>query len=98
MVDSPFKMALLRGFLIALCTGLLTLLTTWGSLTNWDSKTVLIAAGTAFLTTFLARGLGEGAYDQKRDNDGDVRASDVHAPGGDGPAPAPPPAPAPGPG
>lgn len=64
MIDSPFKMALLRGFLIGLVTGLITLLTTWGSLEKWDSKTIIIAAGTAFLTTFAARGLGEGAIDE----------------------------------
>jgi hypothetical protein len=93
VIDSPFKMALLRGFLIALVTGLLTLLTTWGSLDKWDSKTIIIAAGTAFLTTFLARGLGEGALDRNRDNNGEVRPYDVQAPPPSPPAAAATPAP-----
>jgi hypothetical protein len=87
VIDSPFKMALLRGFVIALITGALTFLTTWGSLDEWNSKTIIIATGTAFLTTFAARGLGEGAVDQRRDSKGDVRSYDVQE------APPPPPAP-----
>jgi hypothetical protein len=54
-------------------------------LDRWDSKTIIIAAGTAFLTTFLGRGLGEGAWDRRRDNEGQVRPYDVQG------APPPPP-------
>jgi hypothetical protein len=87
--SSPFTAALLRGLIIGVLTGVLTTLTTWSQTS--DTKTLIIAGGTAAITTFLARSGLEGGYDTRRQSAGDVHASDVHAvPPPGGPVPSSP--------
>ena len=87
-MSEQLKAAIVRGLIIAIPTGLLTTLTTWSQ--TDDGKTLIIAGGTSFLSTFLLRSGLEGGYDHRRQSNGDVHESDVHAE----PAP-PPPAPQP---
>ena len=68
--------ALVRGSLIGVFAGASTALATWA--TTDSLKPIIIAAGTAFFGTILAR-LGEGGYDGRRAAKGDVRSSDVTA-------------------
>ena len=75
-MSSPFGAALIRGFVIAVLTGAATTLTTWSQTS--DTKTLIIAGGTAFITTFLARSGLEGGYDQNRQAHNEVHPSDVH--------------------
>ncbi len=85
-MSSQFKAAIVRGLVIAVPTALLTALTTWSQ--TDDAKTLIIAGCTSFLGTFLARSGLEGAYDTKRDREGNVQAGDVGAGAVDA-APAP---------
>jgi hypothetical protein len=71
------KAAIVRGLVIAIPTAILTLLTTWS--TTSETKTLVIAAGTSFIGTFLARSGIEGLYDTNRNKTGDVHAGDVGA-------------------
>jgi hypothetical protein len=75
-MSSPLTAAIFRGLLIAILTGASTTLTTWSQTS--DSKTLIIAGGTAFITTFLVRSGLEGGYDQRRQSHNDVHNSDVH--------------------
>jgi hypothetical protein len=58
-----FKVALVRGVLVATITGALTTLSTWSQTS--DSKTLIIAGGTSLLSTFLARSGLEGTIDSR---------------------------------
>jgi hypothetical protein len=80
VTNDVLNAAMLRAFLISLVTGALTTLTTRqldvGVLSpSWEDA--LTAGGVAFLTTFLARGFGEGGYDSHRASVGDANAGDV---------------------
>jgi hypothetical protein len=77
MWSPQLQAAIFRGLIIAIPAAILTTLTTW-SQTN-DAKTLAIAGLTSLLSTFLLRSGLEGLYDAKRQNDGDVHASDVGA-------------------
>jgi hypothetical protein len=77
MLSAQLKAAILRGLVIAVPTAALTTLTTWSQ--TGDAKTLLIAGGTSFLGTFLARSGLEGGYDTKRQQEGDVHPADVGA-------------------
>jgi hypothetical protein len=76
-LSEQVKAAAVRGLIIAVPTALLTFLTTWS--TTGDAKTLVIATGTSFIGTFLARSGLEGLYDQNRAKNGDVHSSDVGA-------------------
>lgn len=76
-MSSPLAAATLRGLIIGVLTGASTTLTTWSQTS--DSKTLIIAGGTAFIATFLARSGLEGGYDQNRQAHNNVHESDVHA-------------------
>lgn len=74
-MSDQFKSALIRAVILAICAGASTALTTWA---NTDSaKTIAIAGGTAFIAAFVARFGGEGFYDTRRDQAGEVHAGDV---------------------
>ncbi len=77
MLSEQMKAAIGRGLIIAVPTAILTFLTTWS--TTGDAKTLVIATGTSFLGTFLARSGLEGLYDTRRHRAGDVHAGDVGA-------------------
>ena len=47
--------------------------------TDASTKSLLVASGTAFLAPFIARWGGEGYYDTRRADRGDVLAGDVKA-------------------
>ena len=74
-MSDQFKSALIRALILSTVTAVGTALTTW-SQTN-DGKTIAVAAGTAFVAAFVARFGGEGAYDTKRDQQGEVHDGDV---------------------
>ena len=74
-MSEQYKAALIRALITGVITSALTALSTWAT-TN-EPKTIIIAAGTAFLTPFAARFVGEGAYDTQRAKIGDVKPSDV---------------------
>jgi len=76
-MSEQLKAAIYRGLIIAIPTGILTTLTTWSQ--TDDAKTLVIAGATSFIGTFLARSGLEGAYDTKRDREGNVHAGDVGA-------------------
>jgi hypothetical protein len=76
-MSEQMKAAIIRALITGLIAAATTALTTW-SVTD-DTKTIIIAAATAFLGPFITRGLGEGAYDTKRNLEGDVQPSDVGA-------------------
>lgn len=80
MLSEQMKAAIGRGLIIAIPTAILTFLTTWS--TTSDGKTLVIAAGTSLIGTFLARSGLEGLYDTRRANAGDVHPGDVGAPKG----------------
>jgi hypothetical protein len=75
-MSSPLAAAMLRGLIIGVLTGASTVLTTWSQTS--DAKTLIIAGGTAFIATFLARSGLEGTYDQNRQAHNEVHESDVH--------------------
>jgi phosphoserine phosphatase len=74
-MSEQLKAALVRGLIIAVPTGILTTLTTWSQ--TDDAKTLVIAGGTSLVGTFLARSGLEGAYDTKREREGNVHSGDV---------------------
>jgi hypothetical protein len=76
-VSDQYKGAFLRALIIGVLSGATTLLATWS--TTGDTKTLVIAAGTAFLAPFITRFGAEGAYDTNRDRKGDVHPGDVTA-------------------
>jgi hypothetical protein len=76
-LSEQVKAAMTRGLIIAVPTAILTFLTTWS--TTSEMKTLVIATGTSFIGTFLARSGLEGLYDQNRAKTGDVHAGDVGA-------------------
>jgi hypothetical protein len=83
-MSEQYKAALSRALIVGILSCLSTALTTWGSLTtsplsHADLKTLIVAAGTAFLAPFIARFAGEGTYDTKRAQSGDVKPGDVKA-------------------
>ena len=85
-MSEQFKAALWRALIIGALSAISTALTTWGSLPTHEHgmlpeelKTLIVATGTAFLAPVLARFGGEGAYDTRRANAGDVRPGDVKA-------------------
>ena len=71
----PLATAILRGLYQALGSGAAVFLITWA--TTDELKGPLIAGGVAALAALGFRGGVEGAFDQKRNNAGDVRQSDV---------------------
>jgi hypothetical protein len=75
VTSAQYNAAFVRALILAICTGLLTALTTWQ--TSDDGKTIIIAAGTAAITAFLARWGVEGTYDTNRAKNGDVKPGDV---------------------
>lgn len=73
----PQMTALIRAFYSAVIAGLLAGLTAAQSgSSDRDSVIIGLIAGLSILGT---RGIGEGVYDSRRDNAGDVKASDVSA-------------------
>ena len=76
-LSEQVKAAMVRGLIIAVPTGILTFLTTWSS--TDEMKTLIIATGTSFIGTFLARSGIEGLYDTNRAKTGDVHPGDVGA-------------------
>ena len=76
-MSAQYKSALIRGLILGALTGASTALATWA--TSGDLKTILIAAGTAFLAPLIVRAGGEGYFDTGRASRGDVRAGDVQA-------------------
>lgn len=74
--------ALKRALLGAILTLALTFLGTL-QVTDFDNpnrvEIASVAAGVAFCTYMLSRGLGEGGYDTNRQVNGNVKASDVGA-------------------
>ena len=71
----PVATAFLRGFYGAALGFAGTFLMTYGQ--TDDMKSSLIVAGTAACIALGWRAGGEGAFDNKRNNAGDTRASDV---------------------
>jgi len=76
-MSAQYRSALLRGVILGLLTGVSTGLTTFA--TSSDLKTILVAAGTAFLAPLIVRAAGEGSFDTNRASKGDVRSGDVRA-------------------
>lgn len=73
-LSSPFSTALLRGAYTAFGTGGMTFLVTYAAVD--DLRGAIVAGGIAALGALGFRA-GEGAADQRRQNRGDVKASDV---------------------
>ena len=68
-MTQQFKAAAIRALYGALLTAALTLLTTYQSGDRLDTdrwEKALIAAGTAFLSSMIARGMAEGLIDSNR--------------------------------
>jgi hypothetical protein len=74
-MSEQLKAALIRALIVGLVSAASTALATWA--TTSEAKTILISTGTAFLAPFIARFGGEGTYDSRRAERGDVRESDV---------------------
>lgn len=72
---SPIATAWLRALYQAIGQAMFVGLITWSQ--TDDTKTIVIAAGVAALTALGFRGLGEGAFDNGRAVNNDVRNSDV---------------------
>lgn len=64
-----------RALYQAVILGLTTALTVWA--TTDEVKTIIIAAGTAFLGPLALRGVVEGAIDSQRAAAGDIKPADV---------------------
>lgn len=75
--SSPMTTALLRAVYSAVIAGLLAGLTA-SQQGSTDRESIIIGA-IAALTILGTRGIGEGVFDQARDNSGDVKPSDVSA-------------------
>ena len=65
MTTTPMGAATVRGVIGAVCTFGLTTLGTYQQVSDWEDASV--AGGIAFFTFLIVRVLGEGGYDQKRD-------------------------------
>jgi len=63
LFTAQFKVAVVRGLFVGAITGALTTLSTWSQTS--DTKTLIIAGGTSFLSTFLARSGLEGTIDSR---------------------------------
>jgi len=81
-MSEQFKAAFLRALLGGLFVAGAAFFTALGAADATMAK-ALITAGSAYFSYVVARGLGEGAYDTKRDNEGTVKPGDV------GPVPSP---------
>lgn len=74
-LQSPISTAVLRGVYLAVITGAIAFLTAWQTTDELKGPvTVGLLAG---LGTLTGRGLLEGGYDQRRQDHGSVKPSDV---------------------
>ena len=73
-LKAAFGRALIVGAFSAISTGVAT----WA--TTDDEKAIIAAVVSAFAAPFVARFGGEGTYDTKRDQTGNVKPGDVGAP------------------
>ena len=80
-MSAQFKAAFLRALGVGVLSAASTAITIWATLpnpmTDTSEKSLLVGAATAFLAPFIARWGGEGLYDTKRAEKGQVLPSDV---------------------
>ncbi len=74
-VSSTISVAFQRSAILGLLTGLVTALTSRQQDLSWEDA--LIAGAVVLLTTIIARGGIEGAYDGQRQSEGNVTKADV---------------------